>query len=80
VAKSSLHCPDCDKCIAKFDHHCKWLNNCVGEKNYRKFLVLLTTTTLFVGIQFAVALYIVVLYVNKDSRDQYNERLEEYAG
>ena len=33
----SKHCRICDKCIEKFDHHCIWINNCVGAKNMKYF-------------------------------------------
>lgn len=30
--EESRHCFICDRCVEGFDHHCQWLNSCVGAK------------------------------------------------
>eukprot|EP00826_Nyctotherus_ovalis_P064799 TRINITY_DN9512_c0_g1_i6.p1 TRINITY_DN9512_c0_g1~~TRINITY_DN9512_c0_g1_i6.p1 ORF type:complete len:369 (-),score=36.10 TRINITY_DN9512_c0_g1_i6:102-1208(-) len=34
----SKHCSLCNTCIERQDHHCIWINGCIGAKNYCYFL------------------------------------------
>nr|XP_020450736.1 probable palmitoyltransferase ZDHHC12 isoform X2 [Monopterus albus] len=40
------HCQTCKHCVRRFDHHCPWIENCVGERNHRWFIVYLVVQLL----------------------------------
>lgn len=35
---SAAHCPDCNVCIAGYDHHCVWMGTCIGVGNFKPFM------------------------------------------
>ena len=37
----SRHCIICHQCVDRYDHHCPWINNCVGLNNHNLFLIYL---------------------------------------
>ncbi|XP_061459539.1 palmitoyltransferase ZDHHC12 isoform X2 [Rhineura floridana] len=44
------HCQACRHCVRRYDHHCPWIENCVGERNHSVFIV-------YLAIQLVVLLW-----------------------
>jgi palmitoyltransferase len=56
----SRHCNICNKCVERFDHHCPWINNCVGINNHGYFYLYLVFTCLYALIIFFKSLTIIL--------------------
>ncbi|CDR99550.1 uncharacterized protein SPSC_06113 [Sporisorium scitamineum] len=46
----SHHCRACKTCTLKFDHHCPWLNQCVGLGNERYFVLFMAWLSFGCGV------------------------------
>jgi len=50
------HCSICGRCIVKMDHHCPWVNNCIGIGNHKLFI-------LFIFWVNVISVYAVILVI-----------------
>eukprot|EP00871_Galdieria_phlegrea_P003415 jgi/Galph1/4074/GphlegSOOS_G2746.1 len=63
------HCRSCKRCILKMDHHCPWINNCVGFYNQKFFILFLYCAVLgclFVMGTGMTALKQALVHINQD--------------
>ncbi|XP_075485747.1 putative protein S-acyltransferase 15 [Primulina tabacum] len=65
------HCRVCRRCILRMDHHCVWINNCVGHRNYKSFVTLVFYSTL-ASTYSAVIVISCALHKDMDSSGGYS--------
>ncbi|CAD8079250.1 unnamed protein product [Paramecium primaurelia] len=70
----SKHCDICQRCVLMYDHHCPWINNCVGAENHLIFITFLIS--LEASLIYALFKTIMQCYIgNQNQMEFFNEPL-----
>ncbi|ETV92719.1 hypothetical protein H310_13146 [Aphanomyces invadans] len=55
------------QCVDGFDHHCQYLNTCIGRRNLKQFRWLILWNVLYLAVQNAVSMYAISILPRQTS-------------
>nr|XP_060622697.1 palmitoyltransferase ZDHHC19 [Anolis sagrei ordinatus] len=64
----TIHCHCCNTCVEEFDHHCVWMNNCIGSNNQCFFVLFL----LFLNCYDVAVLVCCLVYLTLNAQQDFN--------
>lgn len=62
----SSHCRMCDCCIDGLDHHCTYLNNCIGSRNYLFYISFLISSVMNLIIIIGTSVWRILKFHHKN--------------
>lgn len=62
----SRHCNICNRCVERFDHHCPYINNCVGYNNHVYFLFFIAFVVICISFNLVITIWSLVVYPNSE--------------
>lgn len=76
----SWHCNICNLCVERFDHHCPYINNCVGYNNHSYFLLFIFFIVVNLLYNAFLTIWGIVWYINHSKNELYTKRWLEMWG
>ena len=61
------HCGFCNKCVLGYDHHCWFLNTCIGANNYKAFLSLVAIQVLHSGFALGIGVLATISIIDEEN-------------
>lgn len=62
----SQHCLVCHQCVERFDHHCPWVNNCIGVKNHNTYMAYLVFQLLAILMDLVMCIWATITVVHNE--------------
>ena len=69
----SHHCKKCEVCILKFDHHCSFINTCIGEDNHLIFVLFLLFQSIAICLALCGLFKTIHLFLVKNKGSSYSD-------
>jgi len=68
------HCALCKGCVDRYDHHCPWVNNCIGKGNFAYFYSFVLSQSLYLISVVVLSVYYIDLEFVQDVMIDFDNR------